>query len=72
MSGLRVRIDASACIGSSNCAEEAPDAFEVGPEGVAVLVASTAPPEAILAGARACPVDAIQVFEIASDRRIHP
>ncbi|MFN7143090.1 MAG: ferredoxin [Myxococcota bacterium] len=67
----RVVIDPALCIGSSNCMEEAPDAYEVNERGVAELIAPTAPPEEVLRGARACPVDAIHVFD-ATGRRLHP
>lgn len=67
----RVVIDPSLCIGSSNCMEEAPDAYEVNERGVAELIAPTAPSEEILRGARACPVDAIAVFD-ETGRRLHP
>ncbi|MDP2306664.1 MAG: ferredoxin [Pseudomonadota bacterium] len=68
----RVIINEKLCIGSSNCMEEAPDAYEVDERGIAVLVASSQPSdEALLRGARACPVDAIQLFDEAG-RRVHP
>jgi hypothetical protein len=33
---------------------------------------SAAPPDALLAGARACPVEAIRIFEKTTGRRIYP
>jgi ferredoxin len=69
---VRVEIQASTCIGSSNCAEEAPDVFEVGDDSVARLIPGVQPSvEVALAGARACPVDAIHVHE-PTGRRLHP
>ncbi len=77
---LRVVIDEKLCIGSSNCMEEAPEAYEVDERGIAVLVrvatssepgSSQASDEALLRGARACPVDAICLFDSAG-RRVHP
>ena len=68
---MRVVIDPRLCIGSSNCAEEAPEAFVVDERGLARLVAPTAPDEALLRGARACPVDAIRVTDSAG-RGVHP
>jgi ferredoxin len=67
----RVVIDEKLCIGSSNCMEEAPDAYEVDDRGIAVLVRPPASDEALLNGARACPVDAIVLFE-PDGRRVHP
>jgi ferredoxin len=68
----RVVIREDTCIGSSNCMEEAPDAYAVDERGIAVLVHATAPDEVLLLGARACPVDAIQLFDPTSGRRVHP
>lgn len=69
----RVVIDEKLCIGSSNCMEEAPDAYEVDERGIAVLVRPTgrASADALLRGAQACPVDAISLFDDAG-RRVHP
>jgi ferredoxin len=67
----RVVIDEKLCIGSSNCMEEAPEAYEVDARGIAVLVRPPASDEALLHGARACPVDAIVLFD-ADGRRVHP
>jgi len=68
---MRVEIDPALCIGSSNCMEEAPEAFEVDEHGLAVLRDTHASAEAVLAGARACPMDAIRVFDD-HGRRLHP
>lgn len=74
----RVVIDVTLCIGSSNCMEEAPEAYEVDERGIAVLVRTPADPqaspqasdEALLRGARACPVDAIALYDSAG-KRVH-
>jgi ferredoxin len=67
-----VRVESALCIGSSNCAEEAPDVFEVGEDGIARLIAGVDPgSELALVGARACPVDAIIVTG-PDGRRLHP
>lgn len=69
---VRVAFQPSTCIGSSNCAEEAPDVFEVGDDGQARLVPGVEPSaEAALVGARTCPVDAIHVYD-STGRRLHP
>lgn len=60
---LKAVIDWSVCSGTSNCAEEAPEAYEVNDRGLAVFVAGRATDEAILAGARSCPVGAIRVVD---------
>ena len=68
---LRATVDPRLCIGSSNCAEEAPDAFYVDERGLARLVSPQAPDDAVLRGARACPVDAIRVTDM-DGRGVHP
>ncbi len=67
-----MEIDASTCIGSSNCMEEAPEAYAVNERGIAVLLTPELAAEVLLRGARACPVDAIRVFERATGRQVHP
>lgn len=62
--GLRVVIDRDLCVGFADCVAEAPDAFEIDDEGIAVL---TTPEKAgrarFLDACAACPVDAITVYE---------
>jgi len=59
MTTYRIRIDRSLCSGFGSCAELAPDAYEVGPDGIAtVLVGETDDPVAIEA-AGTCPMGAI-------------
>ena len=67
----RVEIDVTLCIGSSNCMEEAPDAYDVDESGIARLAQPVAGDDALLRGAQACPVDAIRLYD-ASGRRVHP
>ena len=55
----QIAIDRSLCSGFGSCAELAPDAYEVGPDGIAtVLVGETDDPVAIEA-AGTCPMGAI-------------
>lgn len=62
--GLRVVIDRDLCVGFADCVAEAPDAFDIDDEGIAVL---TEPHRAgrvrLLDACAACPVDAITVYE---------
>lgn len=62
--GLRIVIDRDLCVGFADCVAEAPDAFEIDDEGIAVL---TTPEKAgrvrLLDACAACPVDAITVYE---------
>ena len=64
VAGLRIVIDRDLCVGFGDCLTEAPGAFRLDDEGVAVF----ADPEAIerwrlLDACAACPVDAISVFD---------
>jgi ferredoxin len=64
MSTYRIHIDRSLCSGFGSCAELAPQAFEVGPDGIAtVLVGETDNPE-VLEAAGTCPMGAITVQEV--------
>lgn len=61
---LRLLIDRDLCVGFADCVAEAPDAFEIDEEGIAVFKA----PESVSRGrlldaCAACPVDAITVYE---------
>ncbi len=61
MTVYRITIDRTLCSGFGSCAELAPQAFEVGPDGIAnVLVAETDDPEVVEA-AGTCPMGAITV-----------
>jgi ferredoxin len=61
MTVYRITIDRSLCSGFGSCAELAPQAFEVGADGIAnALVAETDDPEVVEA-AGTCPMGAITV-----------
>jgi ferredoxin len=61
MTVYRITIDRSLCSGFGSCAELAPQAFEVGPDGIAnVLVRETDDAEVVEA-AGTCPMGAITV-----------
>jgi ferredoxin len=60
--GLEVEIDREVCMGSGNCVYEAPGAFELDDETVAVVVdPAGAPPDKVVAAALKCPTHAITV-----------
>jgi len=66
---LTLRIDRTLCVGFGDCVTEAPEAFELDDEDIAVFVR----PEAVerdrlLAACRACPVDAITVTDPGGSR----
>lgn len=61
---VRAVIDRDLCVGFGDCIEEAPEAFDLDEDGVAVF---TAPEHAsrkrFLEACASCPVDAITVWE---------
>ena len=69
---LRVRIDRSLCVGFGDCIEEAPEAFVLDDEGVAVFACpDRVDRERLLRACDACPVDAITVWD-ADGKQIVP
>ncbi len=58
VSGLRVRIDRTLCVGFGDCIKEAPEGFKLDGDGVAVFV----DPDGV-ARDRLLPVDAISVWD---------
>ena len=64
VSGLRVRIDRTLCVGFGDCVTEAPEAFVLDESGTAVFVKpETVERERLLRACDACPVDAITVWD---------
>ena len=60
--GLEVSVDRDLCIGSGNCVYEAPGAFDLDDDQIAIVVdPSAAPEDAVAAAARKCPTHAITV-----------
>jgi ferredoxin len=63
VSGLRVRIDRTLCVGFGDCVKESPDAFTLDEDNVVVFVAPEAVArEALLRACGSCPVDALTVW----------
>ena len=59
---LEIVINTDTCMGSGNCAFWAPAAFDLGEDGVAVVLdARAAPEEKILAAMAGCPTRSITV-----------
>lgn len=62
--GLRLVIDRDLCVGFADCIAEAPDAFDLDDEGIAVFTDPGQVSRArLLDACAACPVDAITVLE---------
>jgi ferredoxin len=59
---MEVEIDRAVCMGSGNCVFEAPGAFELDDDGIAVPVdPSAVSEERLIETARVCPTHAISV-----------
>lgn len=70
---LTVRIDREACIGSGNCIEIAPEAFQLDSLMTCAFVEPTegVAPDRLIEACRVCPVGALIVLD-AQDRQIVP
>jgi ferredoxin len=69
---LRVRIDRELCVGFGDCVTEAPEAFQLDAEGLAVFHdLAQVERERLLRACDACPVDAITVWD-AAGRQLVP
>jgi ferredoxin len=62
--GLVIQIDRSLCVGFGDCIAEAPEAFQLDDEGIAVFIdPDRVNRERLLAACDACPVDAFTVWD---------
>ena len=60
----RIVIDGSLCSGFGDCADLAPDVFELDSHDKAQLRVGTSEDDRVLDAARACPMGAISVVEV--------
>lgn len=60
----RIVIDGSSCSGFGDCADFAPEVFELDAHGKAQLLVGTTADPAVLEAAAACPMGAISVVEV--------
>jgi ferredoxin len=59
---LEIEIDGELCMGSGNCVYWAPQTFDIGDDGIAVVIDAAASPEDdVLHAAKNCPTHAITV-----------
>ena len=64
VNGLTVRIDRTLCVGFGDCVTEAPKAFALDAEDIAVFVSPEDVEQAVLVRAcEVCPVDALTVLD---------
>lgn len=66
-----VRIDPRVCVGTSNCAEAGPAAYEMD-ENASPHLGTNPDEAAVIAGAEACPVGAITVVETQTGKQVYP
>jgi len=65
----RIKIDRSLCIGYAECVGLAPEVFRLGDDNVSVVIdPEGTDDDMILDAARACPVDAITLFDEFEDQ----
>ncbi len=70
---LRIVVDRLRCIGAGNCADAAPVVFQLDEEDTSVIVnPHGAAPDAIVAAAEACPVDAIKIIDDQAGQQLYP
>jgi ferredoxin len=62
-------IDEGSCIGQGDCTELAPQVFQVDD---CARVIGTGPDELMLAAARECPVEAINIVDSVTGERVYP
>jgi len=63
---MHVVVDRTRCMGSGRCEATAPDLFEVGDDGVVLLLAGNVTPgqvDAVTAAVERCPNEALKMFE---------
>jgi ferredoxin len=68
---VTVRIDRLLCVGFGDCIEGAEQIFELDEEGIVRFLDGTCALENLLQACRACPVDALTVFD-AEGRQLVP
>ncbi len=69
---LRAEITSDLCAGTSNCVEEVPEVFEIGPDGLARVKIQNARDVDLRRGAEVCPVQAISLIDTTTGARIYP
>jgi ferredoxin len=58
---LEIRVDRSKCMGSGNCSFWAPATFDLGDDGVAMVLGVGDPEARVISAAKGCPTQAIFV-----------
>ena len=71
---LKIHIDRDLCIGAASCVAVAPKAYALDSEAKAIILPTTSEEtdEAILDGARSCPVAAIIITDASTGKQMFP
>jgi len=73
MAKYKIEIDRDTCIGDQLCVSEAPNTFDTDDDNIAVVTNPEGDdPETILNAAKACPVDAISLYDSETGEKIWP
>jgi ferredoxin len=69
-SEYEIYLDTSLCSGMGDCVRAAPDAFEIGPDGIAVTLISDTNDAHVLDAVAACPMAAIAAYRKATGEQV--
>jgi len=73
MAKYHILIDRDACVGDGLCSDKAPDVFEVDDERKPIVAnPDTDWPENLVWIAKNCPVEAVQIIDAATGKRVWP
>lgn len=65
-----ILLNQSLCSGMGDCARLAPDVFDIGADGLAVVMSGSTDDPAVLDAVRACPMAALSAFREASGEQV--
>lgn len=65
-----IQLDHSLCSGMGDCARLAPNVFEIGGDGIAVVTEGTASDPAALDAVRSCPMAALAAYRLSSGEQV--
>lgn len=70
MTTWRIELDEGLCSGMGDCVRLAPDAIELGPDGIARLRVGTTDDDAVLDAVASCPMAALAAYRADSGERV--
>ncbi len=73
MPKYRIEINKDECTGDGVCVQEAPKTFEIGDDGVVMVIRPDGDdPQMVFSAAEACPTDAIILYDAETGEKIWP